>query len=115
MESLVKKDRFGSNTIQKFENLKELYNNLAQIPPLDIDSVLDSIIQCKSSNQSMISQHRNPSFFRACLQFILPAYVPRLVRGIQTILINSKFLHIGHAILDLDSQSNLISIICTNF
>ena len=35
---------------------------------------------------------------RACLQFIPTAYVPRLVRGIQMIPINGKYLHIDHAI-----------------
>ena len=36
---------------------------------------------------------------RACLQFIPTAYVPRLVRGIQMIPINSKYPHINYSIL----------------
>ena len=63
METLLKKDPYGENTIQKFEALKKLYNQQAGIPSDNIENALDSIQQWKEENKKIISQLRDQSFF----------------------------------------------------
>ncbi|ARG96921.1 hypothetical protein B6N58_04135 [Legionella micdadei] len=62
MENLLKKDPYSENTIQKFEALKNLYNEQAGIPDNDIEQALKSIRIWKSTNHDVICQLRAQSF-----------------------------------------------------
>lgn len=63
MEDLLKTDPYSDITIQKFDALKKLYCQQANIPSDNLDDALNAINQWKNENNKIINRLRDQGFF----------------------------------------------------